>query len=670
MSGPSRPPAESSPTPPWSPEYKKRCELRAKIAEYTIRQQIEEDCRKLERRGRLRLDPSGPAPRMPSRTEFSPDDEYDPRAGRRPPVPSEGFHVKLLIIGSGMAGMYTAMILSDLGILNYDIREASNRAGGRVYTHYFYPPNLDGNYYDVGAMRFPNIPIMARTFDLFRRLQINEDLSPDPAQERLIPYYLKGPQTPLLYNNIRFVPEAEIPEEEDIFHVGEANNGRVPDAFVAQGPGAVMAPIYAHWRERLSNPETFQEGWAELMYLDAQSVSVRKVLFQHLRDQHPANDDYSNLDLYYVTNWCETMTGSTGSFDGSFVSAVIHSLEFDWPAFPDNLFDDPVPAAAGENVWRCVNGGSDVITRRLLQLPEVADHLFLNDKVTKITYNPAAELEQFMEVDYVHNGGLLQAKYTHVFNTTTLGCLQTIDTRDAHLDYVHREAIRVLKYEHAVKLGIKFKRRWWAVNANQQIIQGGQGKTDRPTRVVVYPSYALNTPANQPGVLLACYNSAQDAARLGSLFENNSALPQELVYSYVIADLAAMHGITEVELRNLTEDYHVYNWYGDPLTRGSWSAFGPGQYSSFFGRIQRPQSMGRLFFAGDSTSIYPGWIVGALDSAYRTVLQFLLCEMRSSEQGTPRRTYLSRLLRFLHHHIYGLEGWQVYLGIIGEEAGL
>ncbi|RPB27050.1 hypothetical protein L211DRAFT_896752 [Terfezia boudieri ATCC MYA-4762] len=559
------------------------------------------------------------------------------------------------------------MILHSLDIHNYEIREASDRAGGRVYTHYFHPRNLNGNYYDVGAMRFPNIPIMSRTFDLFHRLQINQDLTPNPAQETLIPYYLNGPATPLLYNNIRAIqPDCQYPTTG--WTLGTPATKIIEHRFVAQGPRAVMAPIYAYWREVLSNPLTFEAGWAELMELDARSVS-----------------------LYYVTNWCETMTGSTGSFDGSFVSNVIHSLEFDWPAFPDNVIDDPVPAdalhgdvaAEAGNVWRCVNGGSDVITRRILPLPAIDLHLFYSDKATKITYTPGAPTDEVMTVDFDHYGQHTSRTYTHVFNTTTLGCLQTIDTRDAGLDYAHREAIRVLRYEHAVKLGIKFSRRWWA-NV-QGINRGGQGKTDRPTRVVVYPSYALNTPPDQPGVLLACYNSAQDAARLGSLFDNASALSHELVYSYVIADLAAMHDIPEVELRNLTESYHVYNWYGDPLTRGSWSAFGPGQYSSFYGRMQRPQAAGHLFFSGDSTSIYPGWIVGALNSAYRTVRQFLLVELwRAAENWELTMYYFHLLLRLeflwgaleyepqpeLPEDINGFEGWNVFLGIIGAEAGL
>lgn len=40
------------------------------------------------------------------------------------------------IIGAGVSGLYTALLLQSLNI-NYEILEANTRPGGRIYTHYF-----------------------------------------------------------------------------------------------------------------------------------------------------------------------------------------------------------------------------------------------------------------------------------------------------------------------------------------------------------------------------------------------------------------------------------------------------------------------------------------------------------------------------------------------------
>ena len=86
-------------------------------------------------------------------------DDYEATA------PNSNEVVKIGIIGGGIAGLYTALILQELKI-DFDILEASDRVGGRLRTHYFTPrpepPEISHDYYDVGAMRFPNTPIMVR----------------------------------------------------------------------------------------------------------------------------------------------------------------------------------------------------------------------------------------------------------------------------------------------------------------------------------------------------------------------------------------------------------------------------------------------------------------------------------------------------------------------------
>lgn len=81
-----------------------------------------------------------------------------------PPRPEETSQTlpsdtKICIVGAGMSGLYAALILDHLGI-PYDILEAAPRPGGRILTHYFSTRKHD--YYDIGAMRFPNIPPMER----------------------------------------------------------------------------------------------------------------------------------------------------------------------------------------------------------------------------------------------------------------------------------------------------------------------------------------------------------------------------------------------------------------------------------------------------------------------------------------------------------------------------
>src|SRR5579863_1262283 len=79
---------------------------------------------------------------------------------------------RVAIIGAGVAGLRTAKLLQDKGI-PYKIFEASNRPGGRLFTYEF--SQEENDYYDVGAMRFPNNDANQRTFELFDELGLTDD---------------------------------------------------------------------------------------------------------------------------------------------------------------------------------------------------------------------------------------------------------------------------------------------------------------------------------------------------------------------------------------------------------------------------------------------------------------------------------------------------------------
>jgi hypothetical protein len=82
--------------------------------------------------------------------------------------PRQAGNFKVGIIGAGCAGLFTALIFDHLnkeipGLnISYDILEADEekRLGGRLYTHKF--SDAPHDYYDIGAMRFPNNKVMTR----------------------------------------------------------------------------------------------------------------------------------------------------------------------------------------------------------------------------------------------------------------------------------------------------------------------------------------------------------------------------------------------------------------------------------------------------------------------------------------------------------------------------
>lgn len=307
---------------------------------------------------------------------------------------------------------------------------------------------------------------------------------------------------------------------------------------------------------------------------------------------------------------------STCSFDGALIESFIHSIDFEYPATPAV---DPPPTSKNENTWWCLNGGADILAQEMTK--NVMEYnIKKHARVTAIRKHPITS-NRPMRV--LVEGNPTEIRYSHVIATTTTPCLQAMDLTGVRMQTDQREALRVLRYEAAVKLGIKFSKKWWI---KKGIKRGGQGKTDRPTRCVVYPSYSLHESEDCEGVLLACYNNSTDATRLGALTRGNDPTNQKLILDVVLHDLALMHSMEYRTLRDMVVAHHFHDWSRNEFTVGSWGNFGPGQFSNFFSSLQVPAAGGNLIFAGELSSIYHGWIVAALNSAHRAVYLMLLKE--------------------------------------------
>jgi len=64
----------------------------------------------------------------------------------------------------------------------------------------------------------------------------------------------------------------------------------------------------------------------------------------------------------------------------------------------------------------------------------------------------------------------------------------------------------------------------------------------------------------------------------------------------------------------MAEAFYHHCWKDDPWAKGAWTDYLPGQWW-MFAVARRPE--GRVFFAGEHTSAWAGWMEGAIDSGQR-----------------------------------------------------
>ncbi|KAL8648934.1 MAG: hypothetical protein Q9210_004698 [Variospora velana] len=502
---------------------------------------------------------------------------------------------KVCIVGAGIAGLYSAMILDHLNI-PYDILEAAPRPGGRILTHYFSTKKHD--YYDIGAMRFPNVPPMERTFDLFKRTGVP-----------LIDYKIKGENTPRRYNGITVLPPVEgAPVDEDPFHVSESKGGAVPDEYA-------IPTVVADDKDDLSLVETRMKTLGDVMETafkplkdalkrgDAESFKM----FEELDDYTVRDYLTKKMRLDYQTiQWLETTDSATGQFESAFTEAVMDSIAFDY-------------SEDEEEAWKSVEGGTNMVTEAVVDM--IKTKPTYNKRVTRIALNREAEGENKMEI--VTNYDEPVRRYASVINTTTLACLQRVDTTNLELSPTVKIATRTLHYDSATKVAIKFDKAWWISKCG--IRSGGVAYTDLPIRACVYPSYNIHDDPEKPAILLCTYSWAQDATRIGSLVGGDSPRGEEELKGLMLYNLARLHSTD----KNFNEMYdmikasyithHGFDWAMDDYSSGAYAFFGPGQFRAFYPHLIRPHADARFHIVGEAASANHAWIIGSIESAYRGV---------------------------------------------------
>ncbi len=131
-----------------------------------------------------------------------------------------------------------------------------------------------------------------------------------------------------------------------------------------------------------------------------------------------------------------------------------------------------------EEQWESIEGGTTKVTEALVDM--IKSKPAYNKRVTRIALDRGA-VGEGKKMVVTTNYDDPPKRYAAVINTTTLACLQRIDTADLELSPTVKIAIRALRYDSATKVAIKFDRPWWITDLG--ITSGGVSNTDLPIRV-------------------------------------------------------------------------------------------------------------------------------------------------------------------------------------------
>ena len=162
-----------------------------------------------------------------------------------------------------------------------------------------------------------------------------------------------------------------------------------------------------------------------------------------------------------------------------------------------------------------------------------------------------------------------------------------------------QRAIRELSYIPVTRVFLQTRSRFWKASG-----LSGYAATDLPVGTT------WDCSEGEPGerALLECYTSGNTARSLGALSE-----PRRI--ETLLANLETVFpGMREQYERSAS-----MVWDADPLARGAFAWFKTGQMADLLPHIAAPE--GRVYFAGEHTSPWFGWMQGALQSGIRAAAE-------------------------------------------------
>ncbi|HEY9876959.1 MAG TPA: flavin monoamine oxidase family protein [Leptolyngbyaceae cyanobacterium] len=231
------------------------------------------------------------------------------------------------------------------------------------------------------------------------------------------------------------------------------------------------------------------------------------------------------------------------------------------------------------------------------QLPEalarrLGEAVHLNCPVSAIAHLPQA-------VHITHAQGTLTADYAII--ATPLPPLRKVQFSPALPEPI-QAAIASLNYGSHVKVMVQFDERIWRTRYQTT----GLTITDLP---IGFATDATVRQAGKSGILTA-YISGKYGESLLPLSDQDR-----------IQTVLDQYETIYPGCRNHVKTAQTAVWPQERYTGGSYSNYGPGQFARFWPALRQP--CGRLYFAGEHTDSFVGYMEGAVRSGQRVASQLL-----------------------------------------------
>ncbi len=394
----------------------------------------------------------------------------------------------ITVLGAGVAGLVAAYELEKMGH-TVDIMEASNRIGGRIWTHRF-GEEKDAPYAELGAMRIPG--------DHQHTLHYVKEMG---LSDRLCKFVTVFEEQ-----------NAFINVEGKIFKMKDA-----PRIFQQRYQG-----IFTD--ERYSEQTRLFAAWLKTIVDTISPGNLRESLDNDLKSH--LMDELERLDLepYFLENGEKIDLQGFVKDNPSFRARCSKALD---------MFLGDIVVETSQDLLQ-IKGGTQLLIDRLVK--SVKAEINCNRPVVGIKVKNG-----YTQIDYLQDGERLTRNCDYVLCTIPFTVMRKMELEgfdDRKLNSIHNTV-----YCPATKVAFHTKENFW----EKQGIKGGASFSGAGVRQSYYPSVKFNPELGS--VMLASYTIGDDADRLGNMSEEErhgyvkdvvSKVHPELQQQGMIKDVASI----------------------------------------------------------------------------------------------------------------------------------
>ncbi|KAI0844689.1 flavin-containing amine oxidoreductase-domain containing protein [Daldinia vernicosa] len=486
------------------------------------------------------------------------------------------------IIGAGMSGLMTYLVLHQAGFTNVNIIEASQRLGGRVHTEYLSGGPFDYSYQEMGPMRFPEtIEYSNETYNITDHQMVFQLAS----EMNLLNNHDKN-------FSVYFIPWIQSNPNGLYYHNGIKLDTGLPPTIAQTQANTSLAVSYP------MNPST--EALSDKI---SAITSNETFMIELATNTFKAHKDF-------LVNGLGGLGGDTWSefaYMVNYLNATLNDTDVlggDASSFWDQIYDN---VYFGATTWKTIDGGLNRLPASFH--PLVDNVTTMNRKIERAEWLDDTQKVNLQWRDNYTDTVFQNASYDYAVFAVPFSIVKKM--RLPYLPTTISNAIQNMPFTSACKVALEYKTRFWE-HYPQPIFGGCSTTTDIPgVGSICYPSYCLN--CTGPAAILASYASGDWGARWVSV-------PEEEHVQYMVDAMAEIHG--QVAYDEYTGKYNRRCWMLDPYEGGSWASPTVGMHQLYLPEYFKTYS--NMIFVGEQTSYTHAWIASALESGIRGGVQLLL----------------------------------------------